>query len=102
MAKRLMLALSNAAAGRDKEFNDWYDEVHIPDVLSVEGVLSATRFELESDDPAAAHRYLTVYELDREGPAVMGDIIEGMASGSFAASDSIDASTASISFWRAR
>jgi hypothetical protein len=96
-----MVALSNAAEGRDEEFNEWYDKVHIPDVLTVEGVLSATRYEVEGDDPAAPQRYMTVYELDRVGADVMGDIVAGMTSGAFAASDSIDASTASLSFWRA-
>jgi hypothetical protein len=102
MAKRLMVALSNAAEGRDEEFNDWYDNVHIPDVCSIKGVLDATRYEVESDDPAAPQRYLTIYELDREGAAVMGDIVEGMSSGAFTASDTIDVSTASLTFWRAR
>jgi len=102
MAKRLMVALSNAAEGRDEDFNDWYENVHIPDVCSIEGVLSATRYEVEGDNPAVPHRYLTIYELGREGAAVMADIVEGMSSGAFAASDSIDASTASLTFWRAR
>ena len=44
MAKRLMVALSNAAEGRDEEYNDWYSNVHIPDICSLEGVLGATRF----------------------------------------------------------
>jgi hypothetical protein len=102
MAKRLMVAFSNAAEGRDEEFNDWYSNVHIPDVCSLEGVLSAARFELEKDNPAAPHQYLTIYELDRDGDAVMADIIENMGSGAFAYSDSIDSSTASLTFWRAR
>jgi hypothetical protein len=102
MAKRLMLVLSNAAQGRDDEFNDWYDNVHIPDVCSIEGVLSAARYEVEGDDPAAPQRYMTIYELDREGAAVMADIVEGMTSGALAISDSIDTSTASSTFWRSR
>ena len=45
---------------------------------------------------------MTIYELDRDGAAVMADIMENMGSGAFAYSDSIDASTASLTFWRAR
>ena len=99
MAKRLMVVLSNAVEGRDEEFND---NVHIPDVCSIEGVLSATRYAVEGDDPAAPQRYMTIYELDREGAAVMADIVEGMTSGALAISDSIDTSTASSTFWRSR
>jgi len=30
---------------REKEFNDWYDNVHVPDVLKVPGIVRMTRFE---------------------------------------------------------
>jgi hypothetical protein len=30
---------------REKEFNDWYDEIHVPDVLKVPGIVRATRYE---------------------------------------------------------
>ena len=100
MAKQLMVVFSNAAEGREAEFNDWYERVHIPDVCSVEGVLGAQRYELAAEDPNAPHKFLTIYELDRDGGAVMADVAEGMVSGTFVASDSIDATSASIGFWK--
>ena len=30
---------------RENEFNDWYDEIHVPDVLKVPGIVRATRYE---------------------------------------------------------
>lgn len=37
--------LTNPTEGREQEFNRWYDEVHVPDVLKVPGFTSAKRFK---------------------------------------------------------
>ncbi len=49
---------------REKEFNDWYDRIHIPDVLGgCPDIKSATRYVLYA--PARGHgRYLAVYEIE--------------------------------------
>ena len=39
------VALTNAVAGREQEFNDWYDHQHVKDVLAIPGFLTAQRFE---------------------------------------------------------
>lgn len=101
MARRLMVIMSNAVEGRDEDFNDWYDNVHLPAICSIEGVVSAARYEIDDDD-AAPHRYMTIYEIDREGAAVMDQIVKGMASGEVVISDSLDPSTGSSTFRRPR
>lgn len=40
-------------------FHHWYDEVHIPEILAVEGFRSARRFQA-----ADGESYLAVYEVD--------------------------------------
>jgi hypothetical protein len=45
---------------KEAEYNAWYDEDHIPALLSVEGARSATRYRAVEGAP----KYLTVYELD--------------------------------------
>ena len=30
---------------REKEFNDWYDNTHVPEVLEVQGIVRMTRYE---------------------------------------------------------
>ena len=42
-SKGQLLVFSNATDGRDEEFNTWYDEVHVPEVLEVDGVSGASR-----------------------------------------------------------
>jgi hypothetical protein len=48
----------------EAEWNRWYDEVHVPELLSVPGFHSATRFQ----ERGAPRRYLALYEVD--GPEV--------------------------------
>jgi hypothetical protein len=49
---------------REKEFNDWYDRIHIPDVLSgCSDIKRATRYVLYA--PAGGHgKYLAAYEIE--------------------------------------
>jgi hypothetical protein len=41
------------------EFHRWYDEVHFPEILAVEGFRSARRYQA-----ADGESYLAVYEVD--------------------------------------
>jgi hypothetical protein len=74
MAKALYLVHTNCEAGREAEFNEWYENVHLRDLLSVDGIVAAQRFQLtgpgpqtvtRSGEPAVA-QYLAIYELDTE------------------------------------
>ena len=54
-----------ADASREEEFNNWYDNIHIPDVLETPGFLAATRHVI--DEPQEGQgKYLTVYEIETE------------------------------------
>ncbi len=48
-----------------QEFNEWYNKEHLPELLSVPGILSAARYEAVKGGP----QYLACYEL--ESVAVM-------------------------------
>lgn len=69
MAKHMLVVLSNCVEGRDDEFNDWYTNQHLADVLKVEGFVAAQRFrlsdaQLEGEKPA--YRYFAIYELESD------------------------------------
>jgi hypothetical protein len=42
-----MFVSTSAAPGQDAEFNRWYDEQHVPDVLRIPGFSSARRYALK-------------------------------------------------------
>lgn len=56
------VAHTNCEPGRDEAFNEWYDRVHVPEVLAIDGFVDATRYRVEPvSEPGAAHHYLAVY-----------------------------------------
>ena len=42
--KSALVVMTNAVAGKDGEFNDWYDKVHILEMLKVPAFAAAQRF----------------------------------------------------------
>ena len=91
MARYKWLVFTNCAEGRDADFNRWYDEIHLPDVLRVPGIVEAARSRLDEaqlvvledgmqlcgpDRIGAKFRYLAVYVFDTEDPsAVIEEVI---------------------------
>src|SRR3546814_16340103 len=71
----LYIVLTNATPGDDEQFNDWYTNTHIPDVLALPGFVAAQRFR-PVDNPALRpypFRYLAI-----------SDVLAGQAEEAFA------------------
>ena len=69
MASYSFLVLSNAVDGREDEYNDWYDNRHLPDVLAIPGFVSAQRLVLADTQRAAPPypwRYMAVYTIETD------------------------------------
>jgi hypothetical protein len=91
--KALLLVHTNAAGPeREAEFNTWYEQVHIPQLLErVPGIVRATRFAASPSGPPTEHRYLALYEIEAEDPAsVLGAIGEAAAAGKLDMSSAMD------------
>lgn len=74
MEKWLLVAESNCTdPSREKEFDQWYDNVHVPDTLETPGFIRATRYEA-SNQAEGRGRFLALYEVETE------DIGQTMAS----------------------
>jgi hypothetical protein len=66
------ISLLNAKAGRDEEFNEWYAEQHIPDVLRIPGFVNAQRYCLSTGQlpgMTPPWKYMVIYEISGESPA---------------------------------
>jgi len=48
---------------KEKKFNEWYDKVHLPDVLNTTGFMAATRYEIKEFRDGRG-KYLTIYEIE--------------------------------------
>src|SRR5690606_29174408 len=82
---------SNAAEGRDEEFNSWYNSVHLNEVLEILGFVGAERFELQpTENDVMKHRYLAIYEIEADDPAIpLGELMERASDGRLNMSDSL-------------
>lgn len=81
---------------REDEFNKWYDEVHIPDVTSVSGVVSGRRFKKAGGADDGGYPYLAIYELDTEDVgATMKELVDRTGDGTFVMSEAFEQDSAS-------
>ena len=62
--KGIFLVFADVPADMEDDFNRWYNEEHIAELLAIPGVLDAARYEAVQGGP----RYLAAYEL--AGPEV--------------------------------
>ena len=70
MSKQLFLVLSEPAEGREDDYNDWYENVHLDEVIATSAVINAQRFVLaDQRGQAAPHRYLALYEVEADDPS---------------------------------
>ena len=61
----LMMVWADIPADKEEDFNRWYNEEHLQELLSVPGILNAARYEAVRSGP----KHLACYEL--ESPAVI-------------------------------
>jgi hypothetical protein len=55
-------------AADDAEFNEWYNEQHLPERMAIPGYVSARRFKLEGDANSNALQYLCIWEMEDGSP----------------------------------
>jgi hypothetical protein len=68
VAKAILLVMTEPLAGKEDEFNDWYSNVHLHELVKVPGIAAAQRFMAVpwSNGEVPAQRYLAVYEFDAD------------------------------------
>ena len=76
-----MIVFSNPVAGREAEYNDWYQNVHLKQVLALAGFKSAQRFRLalNMSQDRAAHPYLAIYEIETDDLAAVMQAVQNTA-----------------------
>lgn len=97
-----LLVFTSPREGRDEEYNQWYAETHIPDMLAIPGVTSASRYRQGPvGSGVSGAQYLAVYDIDGDAGAVMKEIGARSADGRFRLSDSLDPKSALVTTWEA-
>lgn len=95
MAKHVFVVFTEAQPGREAEFNAWYDNQHVPDVLKVPGFRCAQRFRVQPapDGPAnAPPRFMALYEIETDDlAAVMAETKARAGTAAMPISDAMNA-----------
>ncbi len=93
MPEYSFLVFSNPAEGREEEYNRWYDDVHLGEVVQVPGFVAARRFRVmppAGGGEAPKHRYLAIYEIESEDvAATMGELTTRAGDGRLRMSDAL-------------
>lgn len=66
MTRSYYVVQTNAVEGREDEFQDWYTNRHLADVLAVPGFVAAQRFQASPTQRAGQppYRFLALYEIE--------------------------------------
>lgn len=95
MPKAIMAVYSNPAeAAREDEYNAWYRDTHVPEVLALPGFVGATRYRLADAQLGgeSEHRYVAMYEIDADDiQTALNGLVEGFGGGKITMSDVIAA-----------
>lgn len=66
MAQWILLVYTNCTdPSREQEFNDWYDNVHVPDVLETTDFVGCNRYVINNPG-ADTSNYLATYEIETD------------------------------------
>jgi hypothetical protein len=69
MASCVYTVFSEPVPGQEAEYNRWYTEQHLDDVLRVPGFKAARRYRLAMPDAQAPAGCLAIYEIETDDPA---------------------------------
>ena len=101
MAIYKFVVMTNAMPGQEVEYNRWYDEIHLGDVVDVPGFVSAQRFVIDDASDFPGYRYLSIYDIEADDPkATFAELMARAGTDAMVISPALDPK-ASTSLWRA-
>jgi hypothetical protein len=92
MAKFKLVALSRPVAGKEEEFHDWYQNEHLPQIISLPGGVGAQRYKLVAKLMGSdVNEYLAIYDIECDDPMqFLGAIGQASAEGKLTQTDAND------------
>ncbi len=76
---------TNPVEGREDEYNDWYNNTHLTDVVAVPGITRARRYEISEaqDNPLTTFRYVAIYEIEGDPSIAMDALHAALEAGMY-------------------
>ncbi len=89
-----MIVMSNPTAGCEEDYNDWYQNIHLGELVALPGFKCAQRFRLARKlVEGEAYPYLAVYDIETDDIDSVLDTLRAAALGKqLTMSDAIDTS----------
>lgn len=87
MKEYVLVVYSNPVPGREDEYNDWYNNQHLQDVLAQPEYVQARRYKLtdlklDPQMPDASHEYVAFYHINTDNPeAALQGMVERVEAG---------------------
>lgn len=69
MAVHKFIVFTNPTEGKEQEFDEWYMNTHMPDVMKVPGFVSGQRFtwaHAQAREYAETWRYMTILDIETD------------------------------------
>jgi hypothetical protein len=69
MTEYLLMAMTNCVPGKEDQYNLWFDNVHIPEILAVDGFSSVQRLQLTSEQRTPGphpYSFAALYRIDTD------------------------------------
>jgi hypothetical protein len=92
MSKFKLVALTTPVAGKEKEFHAWYQNQHLPELVSFPGMKGAQRYKLTAKLMGSdTNPWLAIYDLETDDPmAFLAAVGKASASGKLTQSNASD------------
>lgn len=104
MERHILVVRTRPTEGNDDRYNQWYESVHFPEVLTVKGFESAQRFSLSEIMMAGGQEkdlpYLAIYELETDDISATLDELRHALRG-MTMTDALDSKVMSVVAFRA-
>ncbi len=87
------IVLTNPVEGREDEYNDWYSNIHLPDLVAIPGFTAAQRFKATDlgDGTSPKFKYLAIYEVETDDiKATMDGMMARAGTDKMVLSDALD------------
>jgi hypothetical protein len=103
MTQCKLIALTTPIAGREQDYHDWYNNVHLPELVNGLGLQGAQRFELVTRMMGAdTNTFMAIYDVETDDPegfmAKMGAFAQ---SGKMTPGTATDSAAGYTAFFRA-
>jgi hypothetical protein len=103
MGRYVFVVYSNPVEGREQEYNDWYWNQHLSDLLACPGIIAARRLMLadrQVRDMPQPFKYLALYEIETNDlQGFIDELVSRATTGRMARSAALSNDSLPV-FWR--